>query len=274
MQCHDVRDLADAFIGEELLVETDHAIVRHLEACPACRPEVAARRALRVRLRAAFLESTDLAPRSEWSGAMVDHLRQQEAPAVRGRTAIGAWLALAATLLVAVGTASFLIPGWRGSSALAALARLAAGDHRNCAVRFNLAEKPISLAEASARYDAVYRVLETTPAPAVAAGTDTITVVDRHSCVYEGRRFAHIVMKYKGELVSLLVASDGSGPMTRLPAVHGPDGDVLTSSEGVHVIYAHAGGYAIFFVTDGGSEALQEVAHAVASDVSRSLAGA
>ena len=46
-------------------------------------------------------------------------------------------------------------------SALAALARAAAGDHQNCAVRFNLAERPISLEAAGQRYGPPYGALAT-----------------------------------------------------------------------------------------------------------------
>ena len=43
MQCREVRELADSFLSEQLLVETNHEIVRHLETCPDCRADIAAR---------------------------------------------------------------------------------------------------------------------------------------------------------------------------------------------------------------------------------------
>ena len=47
MNCRDVREVADSFLGEELLTETNHEILRHLENCPTCRTEIDARRRLR-----------------------------------------------------------------------------------------------------------------------------------------------------------------------------------------------------------------------------------
>ena len=40
MECRDVREMADSFLGEELLTETNHEILRHLETCPVCRAEL------------------------------------------------------------------------------------------------------------------------------------------------------------------------------------------------------------------------------------------
>ena len=42
MNCRDVRDVADSFLGEELLTETNHEILRHLGTCPSCRSEIEA----------------------------------------------------------------------------------------------------------------------------------------------------------------------------------------------------------------------------------------
>ena len=84
------------------------------------------------------------------------------------------------------------------------LARNAAGDHQNCAVKFNLAERPISLEGAARRYDPAYGSLATIEPPAGLPG-GPMEVVDRHSCVYDGRRFGHVVFRYRERLVSLLV---------------------------------------------------------------------
>ena len=60
MECRDVRELADSFLGEELLTETNHEILRHLETCPVCRADLDARRALRDGVRRAFHDAADL----------------------------------------------------------------------------------------------------------------------------------------------------------------------------------------------------------------------
>ena len=265
MQCREVRDLANAFIANELLVETNQEILGHLESCPDCRAEIAARRALRSRLKTAFAGAPDLAPREQWLDEVSTRLQGANRPTGRSWTP-GAWLAIAATVLLAVGAGLFTVAGSRGATALLALARSAVGDHRNCAVRFNLAKKPIPLAQAASQYDPIYQVFEATPARTVTARNGTIEVVDRHSCVFEGRRFAHVVMKYQGELVSLLVTEAGSSSLTRLPAP-GETGLALTPGDGYHVLYQQGQGHAVFVVSTGSAAVVRDVADAIGGEV-------
>jgi len=71
MECRKVREIADSFLGDELLVETNHDIIRHLETCAACRFELEARKNLRERLREACLN----APEAQASTEFVEHLQ-------------------------------------------------------------------------------------------------------------------------------------------------------------------------------------------------------
>jgi hypothetical protein len=88
------------------------------------------------------------------------------------------------------------------------LARSAVGDHRNCAIHFRLSEKPIDLEEAGQKYDAAYIDL-TKAVLAKDSLSPDIEFVEAHSCVSEGRRFAHIVLRYHGGMVSFLVTDNG-----------------------------------------------------------------
>ena len=266
MLCREVRDLADAFIADELLVETNQEILRHLESCPDCRDEIAARRALRSRLKSAFAAAADLAPREQWLSEVRTRLEGEHQSPRRSWNAAGPWLALAATVLIAVGLGVFTLAGSRGGAALLALARTAVGDHLNCAVKFNLVEKPIPLGQAAAQYDPIYQVFEATPAATVAGRNGTIEVVERHSCVFEGRRFAHVVMKYQGELVSLLVTEANANPFVRLPAP-GESGLALTPGDGYNLVYQQARGHAVFVVASGNPTLVRDVADAIDRDV-------
>ena len=155
IQCRDARQRADSFVAGELSAEPSDAVVRHLESCPTCRADIDARRALREQLRGAFLGDRTLAPRAEWAADLAGRLRSS---VPSHPVAVGSWwsggLALAATLLLAASVALYFGAGSRGAAALAELARMAAGDHRNCAIKFALAERPIPLADAAAQYDA------------------------------------------------------------------------------------------------------------------------
>jgi anti-sigma factor RsiW len=272
MECRDVREMADSFLGEELLTETNHEILRHLETCPVCRADLAGRRALRAAVQRAFHNARNLDPSPEFTA----HLRttlQDAAHKVRARRGIRfqGWWALAATVLLAIA----LGVAYRGRdwiTATGALARAAVGDHRNCALQFRLAEKPISLEEAAQRYGAPYRALESLPPNDVTTVVGPAHVLERHACVYGGRRFAHVVLEYRGTHVSLLVTAINNGARITIPDEARP-----TLNEGrvdsMSVVSVQASQYMIYFVGDLAQPDLARLADAVAGPLSHQLAG-
>src|SRR5690242_15810087 len=150
MQCREVRDLADSFLSEQLLVETNHQVLRHLEGCPACRAELESRRELRTTIRRAFIHSEALHISDEFRSRVVSRL-QKTAPERLTRSNRRRWLiglTAAAVLILAAGVGEFL-----RTRGISLMVQDAVADHENCAVRFRLPEKPISLEEAAARYD-------------------------------------------------------------------------------------------------------------------------
>ena len=82
------------------------------------------------------------------------------------------------------------------------------GDHRFCALTFKLAERPIPLAEAAQRFGGVHALLAAVEPSTTTLSGGPLRVMERHSCVFEGRRFVHIVLLYKDEPISLLVPTD------------------------------------------------------------------
>jgi hypothetical protein len=200
MECRDVRELADSFLSEQLLVETNHEVVRHLETCRDCRAEMTARRTLREKLRTAFAGTDELRPRPEFAGELTARLRLSP-DRVSRRAVMQSWWALAAGLVLAAG-GGLVVRESRSRSRVSLLAQVAAADHQNCAIKFNLAERPIPLEEAGRRYGAPYTALATFAVP---EGDEPVETLERHSCVYDGRRFGHIVLRYRGAVTSLLV---------------------------------------------------------------------
>ena len=272
MTCRDVRELADSFLAEELLTETNHEILRHLETCPVCRADLVTRRELREGLRRAFQQASDLGP----SPAFLANLRATletaaHKPAGRGIRFQGLW-ALAATVLLAVAV-GFLYGGREWLSATGALARAAAGDHRNCALQFRLVERPITLEEAARRYGNVYRVLETLPPLDVSTAAGEAHVLERHACMYNGRRFAHVVLEYRGAKVSLLVTDVDGRVQPRLPGDAFPQVTAAGRVDDVTVVSFRSGRHMVFFAGDISQSDLTTLAHAIAEPLDRQLAG-
>lgn len=236
MTCREARELADSFLSDQLLVETMHEIVRHLETCPTCREEFEARRLLRKRLQTAVDTAPSLAPRPEFLSGLTARLQPVDTGrAVTRRAWLETALASAAAVIALVSGGVFARSAWRRSRN-AALEASAVGDHQNCAIKFNLRERPISLEEAARRFDPAYMGLTSIPAP---IGS---TMLDRHSCVFEGRRFGHVVFRYREHVVSLLVTS-GEESGTREPAI------VQTGSS-LNVTSFDVGAHAVFVVSD------------------------
>src|SRR5688572_5181324 len=270
MQCRDFREVADSYLSDELLVETNHDMIAHLEACADCRRELAARRELRTTLRAAFVKAQELQIQEQFAGRLRRELRNTATTEVtslvpRRRT----WMAIAACLLVA---AVLGLATWQRQRAqsgawdrhesnvtqmkstndqpapaavdadlvVTKMSEFAAGDHRDCAIGHRLPDRPIDLAEAGRKYDPAFFNLTQAVMSQRDEFTEPIELVMAHACMFKGHWFGHIVVRHRGRLVSLLVTqldnTDGIAPAKeKLPKK--PDAQVIACST--------AGGYQI-----------------------------
>jgi anti-sigma factor RsiW len=257
MECRDVRDLLDSYLAQELLVETNHELLRHLPSCPECSAELDARLRLREGLKRAFARSSALAMRPEFANEVKARLQAVDVDAPTKRKVI-ALFALAASILIAAVVGIYVA---RSSSGVTpALAQAAAGDHQNCAVKYALKEKPIPLEEAAAKYDPAFAHMETSPADDVTTPAGVLHVADRHSCVFADRRFGHVVFKMDDHLVSVLMTADagtGSG-LTWLPR----SGDFAMAS-------LHVDGHVVFIVSDLADAPFRQVAQQLADPASK-----
>jgi hypothetical protein len=273
MVCRDVRQLADAFLSEQLLVETTQAIVTHLGGCRQCDAEIDGARRLRAATRSAFEGAPELQADPAFAAALASRLQRATARERPARQPGRAWMAIAAGLLLAIGAGW----GWRewSSAGLSALLRAAVGDHRFCALTFTLAERPLPLEEAAHRYDPINRLFENIEPSTPTLSGGPLRIVERHSCVFDGRRFAHIVLRYKHETVSLLVAGDvrayrllpGSGSGEHITARSSP------VAGGFQVASFRGPRHVAFIVTSLAHADAQEVTQALAGPLSEILAG-
>ncbi|HKW03600.1 MAG TPA: hypothetical protein VJN96_27490, partial [Vicinamibacterales bacterium] len=190
------------------------------------------------------------------------------APAARPRWT---WLALAASLaLVAVAGTS-----WREWTVrnLTALVNAAVRDHRFCTLTSTPGAQRLTLEEAARRYGVFNRALETLQPPADALGGGPVRILERHSCVFDGERFAHIVLSYKGSTVSLLVPETGNRS-ARVWGVGPPSSgapSMLAAPDGFQVAAFHGARRMVFVVSDLPSRDVQDVAQAMAGPVMQAL---
>jgi hypothetical protein len=240
-------------------VETNHDVLQHLESCPDCRADIGRRREMRDQLRRAFDAADPLRPRPEFAAELAAALRPALAQPSR-RSVLRSWWAVAAGLAAAAG-GGLVFRQQRERSRLAALARIAAGDHQNCALTFRLSEHPLPMDEAGRRFGLPYRAL-TTFVPPMPDGP--VQVLDRHACVYDSHRFAHVVFRH------------GSAPPISLLVLAAPPPSSVTLEPTVDdttVISLPAGRYLGFVVTThGNADALLGLAAACSGELASRLA--
>src|SRR5215471_2540718 len=267
MNCRDVREMADSFLCEELLTETNHEILRHLDTCPLCRTEIEARRRLRGALRDAFNRAPELQPSVDFRNRLRDQLSEVSLHRARPWAWSGRWLALAAGIVLAVGVAGVVFMK-RSAVPAEALAQDAVGDHQNCALKYRLVRAPVPLEEAAQQFDSAYRVLLSAPPDDISTPGGVARVTERHSCAYGAHRFGHVIMEYRGRVVSLLMTADdgmGNAGQDAIPHVIG------RPLNGLSVVSVSGTRHAILLVSDLESGELARLSSAVAVPLTRRL---
>ena len=270
MECREARRLAEGFVTGQPLCETAQDVIAHLARCPTCHDEVEGLRRLRVATRSAFECAADLKVSPTFAATLASRLQGEAVRERREPTPHRRWMAVAASVLLVVGAAW----GWRewSASSFAGLVRVAVDDHRFCALTFKLAEHSIPLDVAAQRYGGVYRVLETVDPSTTSLNGGPLRILKRHACVLNGRRFAHIVLRYKDETVSLLVTDNPR--LWRPLARASKEPAEWPASYGLHVASFGGGQHTVFVVSSLNNGDVQEVARALVGPVSRALAGA
>jgi len=197
--CQQVRDLLDSFLSDELSVETNHAVLRHLESCDECRSEVDRRRETRRLLSVALKDD---------GGVDVSELRARISSAIdTDRTMtwrrVTRYWPIAAMLVLTV-SAAF----WWTRRVDAAAYVDSADNHVYCT----------GTLPPDVKYDAE-RVREILPGPfaglvdAIPHKIGDAELVDAHLCPYNGRDYVHAVYRDHGHLVSLFTEPSTHGSL-------------------------------------------------------------
>ena len=221
MKCRDFHEIIDSYLSDELLTETNHDVLRHLEDCADCRNVIEARRAVRSRLKSAVTSSAMYKIDEDFSRGLESQLRQTLSRPVKSETTSwfgrNNWIAVAAGLILTF-TMGFLLINYGGGNVETIaeterdaysvtnlssenIVNIASGDHEHCAIRHKLDEAPITLSEASAKYSGIEKVVSE-PLNDVLAD---YKLVEAHACKYLKTRFAHLVLSNNDERVSVLI---------------------------------------------------------------------
>ncbi|MCY7345269.1 MAG: zf-HC2 domain-containing protein [Pyrinomonadaceae bacterium] len=305
MCCQEIKEMFDSYLGDELLVETNHEVLRHLENCPACRRELSARRDLRKHLRAAVINAPDVQINPAFAARLQSNL---QAAALRptllekiklnnffsNPLLLGA--AMCFVILIFGGLLQqfystvptdigrfdqpekIVVPAQTPAEtsliqavhiAWQEMTEHAVGDHENCALEYKLAEAPITLNEAAEKYGKYNKNLDKVviaPLREVFGDKnfDKIELLESHSCVFDGRRFAHVVLRHRTRRVSVLVTD------TDLP-IENENQILAQTSEKMRVASFRTAHHAVFVVSDLPEAENMTIAKAISPAVSRHI---
>ena len=289
MRCQEFKEMMDSYLGDELLVETNHEVLRHLENCPACRNELAARRGLLTQMRLAVKIAPEMQLNQVFAIKLRNDLRETALrPSVWEKLKSGSFSGsrfLAATAACLLLMTLFGVVWFNQSSpaeniaavrenqtnkpdelsrttesrvtqavqiAWRELTHSAIGDHKNCALHFRLEEEPISLKKAAEKYGKFNKDLDKTVAASLSEifperqpgkASDKVQIFETHSCVFQGRRFAHIILLYQNRRISVLV-TEANFPIET-------DEEIFSeATEGMLVARFRTAHHAVFVVSD------------------------
>ncbi|MBK9163618.1 MAG: zf-HC2 domain-containing protein [Acidobacteria bacterium] len=254
MQCSEFRELSEAYLSDELLVETNLQVYRHMESCPKCREDFAARRVLRSRMRDAVAASPEFAIQPAFETRMNAQLRE-EAFKGRGWTSVftSAKMLVPAFALVLV-TVFGGIVGLRllESSPLAADPSLttflaetsakAVGSHDHCALKkmalWDSKELPIE--------ETAGQTAKAVAEPIRANFASDVEILHSHDCLFEGKRFSHVIVRRSGHVLSVFFDREG-----KVSGLGSAGGHIVSEREkGMQVASFIAPVGAVFVVSD------------------------
>lgn len=267
MNCRDLSEIADSYLSNELLVETNHDVIRHLEGCADCRSLLAERRAFRDRLRQAIVDARESHVDTAFAAKLRESLREKALPKpmfAGFRLALAAGVVLLAAMIGVVIYRSVGDPPLESAvnsgvpepiASVPAVLRAvpialktasveAFGDHKNCALSHNLKERPISLAKAAETVDVVHRDFDKSVMEALKEkfGSD-VEMIKAHYCLFNGRYFAHAVVSLRKRTLSVLMTKLSAEEVSSSePAACGSDGDLNAAC-------FSSGGYGVFVVS-------------------------
>jgi len=218
--CDKTRKFLDSYISSELLVETNHEILRHLEGCESCSTELETRTRIRARSKAA-VRSQPVPPELQVL------IRKQLQDKGSGRWFTAGWsrwaVAMAASLVVCAGVWVNYSrermpdlsdrPGQnayiqRVSASLASVLKVGLGDHIHCSIFRKYPQNPPPIEKMEAALGPVYKGL----LPVVrAAAPEGYRVIMAHQCSYAGRKYIHLTLEKGGDLLSLVITRKNPG---------------------------------------------------------------
>ncbi|HWT83272.1 MAG TPA: zf-HC2 domain-containing protein, partial [Candidatus Methylomirabilis sp.] len=227
-QCERVRRQLDAYLSNELLVETTSEVLNHLEGCEACSRELES--CLRVREALQKAVARQLPP--EYLREAIHQRLRSAQPGSFGAFRATTWLVALASLALVLVAGQQGLRLRRGRQLVASVLTLGVSDHLHCAIRGHnypeVAHPPDQLRE---KLGPEYAGL----LPVVQGKLPGFQVLEAHICGVPGsqRKYVHFIARGQGTILSVVLTKrEGESlPMGRLLVARAPGGVDLYKAE-------------------------------------------
>ncbi|MGA2074610.1 MAG: zf-HC2 domain-containing protein [Terriglobia bacterium] len=275
-QCERIRRHLDAYLSNELLVETTSEILRHLETCEACARELETRTRVRDLVRRAATSQT---PPEELRQAIQRRLRETQPGLWGGSRELNWAVALAGIVVIVLG--GIVAHQWvrvvRGKRIVAGVLALGVSDHVQCAIKGHNYPEVANPPE----------VLRKKLGPQYAGLLDVVhqnlpgfEILEAHICSIPGssRKYVHFITRGRGPILSvILTKNDGahlpSGGAFR-SVVAGHVNLYVAHEQGMNVAGFESRGYLGFVVSDLDTSTTLQIADQLAPPLNAALQAA
>ena len=204
--CRRIRSYLDSYLNNELMVETNHEVLTHLEACGTCSRSLEDRARLKAQVKRAVMQ--------EYAPAALRERIAGDLRRTQGFSFKTFSLALAAAAAVLVIAAAAFLSLNSGEEPLSLQAEVAPGDvtgqvlkigfdnHVFCTIDHKLANNQFTSEQMSEELGSEYAGLVPLLTEKMPRG---YTVAVGHRCHYKGREFIHLITRTQDDLVSLVI---------------------------------------------------------------------
>ena len=272
-QCDRIRRQMDAYLSNELLVETTAEVLKHLESCEACSRELESRMRIRDSLQRAAARQP-----------LPENLHEAIHQRLKKTQRRPSWALHTPTLrLVLAGAALVVIVGLAGQQwmrfqyarqLVTNVLKLGVSDHLHCAIRGHnypeVANPPKVLREKlGPQYSGLLPVVE--------KKLPGFQVLEAHICTVPGspREYVHFIARGQGTILSVI--------LTKRDGNNLPSGRFVTAAsyaninfykkhlEGMNVAGFQVGGYFGFVVSDLSQHEMGQLAEGLAPALQTAL---
>jgi anti-sigma factor (TIGR02949 family) len=272
-QCERTRQHLDAYLSNELLVETTTEVLQHLASCEGCSRELAARTRVREALRRAAL---GVSPPEELRSSIARRIRTLQPGFREGFLGLRPVVVVAVVVVIMLGilAAQQWIRIVRGRRVVASVLALGVSDHVQCALKGhnypNIPNPPERLREKlGPQYSGLLEVVQ--------QNLPGFEILEAHICSLPGnpRKYVHFITRGRGTILSVILTRSGGERL--------PDGIGFRSSRsgGINLYQAHLEGmnaaafeskeYWGFVVSDLSQNATLQIARELAPPLKAAL---